>query len=193
MYSVLIFALISVASAQFVSKYPSTYGVNPVVHQTAVPHVGYNYGFANQKVVPYTYGMNNYGAHGYGGNYYTQPIHSYDANHYTQPIHTYAAPAHQYTANHYTAPIGYNRDFNIESTGEKYAYQNGPASFQYHFLKGADMPSHYTAPVVESHVVPHHARVSAAFPTVNNAYNGMYSSPLVKKFDTYSAKDLIAH
>ncbi|CAG2176029.1 unnamed protein product, partial [Oppiella nova] len=43
-FSVVILALISVASAQFVSNYPSTYGsVNPIVSQNLVPHVNHNY------------------------------------------------------------------------------------------------------------------------------------------------------
>ncbi|CAG2175927.1 unnamed protein product, partial [Oppiella nova] len=44
MFSAVILALISVASAQFVSNYPSTYGsVNPIVSQNLVPHVNHNY------------------------------------------------------------------------------------------------------------------------------------------------------
>jgi hypothetical protein len=196
MFSAVILALISVASAQFVSNYPSTYGsVNPIVSQNLVPHVNHNYQYANQKVIPSTYGYQS-GLYGYGVN---NGYNGFNA-------HTYATPAQ----------ITYDRDFNIEQVGEKYAYQSGPASFNYHFVKGADVVPQQHAVVaqgIQSYGVPHHARVSAAVPAFQPAYSGVYAhdqyvpsvyntgafsgkfrtaTPVVSKYDTYSAKDLIA-
>lgn len=132
--------------------------VNPYAAQYAVPATHQNLGYAVENS-------------GYGA-YVPQ---AYAAHAYAPKV--LAAQA-------YAAPAAVSRDYSIEKIGERHGYSNGPASFQYSFLKGADLGQQgvavQAAPVVSSVVspvetyasygVPHHNRVVAAqpgFETVN--------------------------
>ena len=214
----------TVASAADLGSYSSysNFGVNPIAQQFPVQHLGYNAGAIQKYASPYA----SHYASPYAAVQKVVAPHAYAAPHvygaqaygaqkvYAAP-QVYAAP-HVYGAQAYGAQKIYagqdavvDRDFNIEGLGERYSIQSGPASFQYSFLKGADIAAPHA--VAQKFVAPaaydnfgsnfgsnygsHYGSYgSYAVPNVygSSVYDGsLRSAPIVHKVDNFAAKHLI--